>query len=133
MYTTYEARTFKLDLLNRIRYDFHVTYHILQYDVVARVVATQPLHERFLIGEIEPNDRVETEQELGERYLQILADIWRYLEKIYLQTLANSYSSHKLQSPSIPSSSPIKTDGPAEWNTLLLTHQDRWASWEENS
>ncbi len=75
MYTTYEARTFKLDLLNRIRYDFHVTYHILQYDVVARVVATQPLHERFLIGEIEPNDRVETEQELGERYLQILADI----------------------------------------------------------
>jgi hypothetical protein len=39
------------------------------------------------------------------------------LEKIYLQTLANSNSSHKPQSPSIPSSSPSKTDGPAERKT----------------
>ncbi len=100
MYTTYEATTLYafLDLLNRIRYDFHVTYDILQHDVVASVVATQPVHERFLMGEIEPDDRVETEQELGEN---IPSDTCKF------QFLSQaSVTKH----------------------TLLLTQQDRWAS-----
>ncbi len=100
MYTTYEATTLYvlLDLLNRIRYDFHVTYDILQHDVVASVVATQTVHERFLIGEIEPDDRVETEQELGENILTDTCE-FQFLSQA-------SVTKH----------------------TLLLTQQDRWAS-----